>query len=403
MIKTDIVGEPINGLIDIYWMCHREKPIVVKGKYMTQDTNVGLSGKRLLSIDALRGFTMLWIIGGGAVIRSFEQVWKNAFTLALYEQMEHAGWQGFRFLDLIFPLFLFIVGAVLPFSVLRRLEKGEGLGSIYRHVLKRTIVLIVLGLINYGLLRFDWEQMRWSSVLGRIGICYFFACVLLIHTNWRVQAFIAAAIMILYWAAVMFIPVPGHGPGVLTPEGCLTTYLDQLIVPGKLGLGLYDRQGVLSTFTSLSTTLLGVLAGQWLRSMHSPQRKTFGLIGAGIAGLVVGYGWGQSFFISRNVWTSSFVLVSAGWSCLLLAVFYWVIDVKGYRKWAFFFVVIGVNAIAIWCAQRFIDFKGIASFFVGGAAQYTGAYQPIILSFCTLMTKCLTLWFLYRNRIFFKA
>ena len=370
---------------------------------MAQDTNTGLSEKRLLSIDALRGFTMLWIIGGGAFIRSFEQVWKNALTQTMREQMEHAGWQGFRFLDLIFPLFLFIVGVVLPFSVSGRLEKGEGLGSIYRHVLKRTIVLMVLGLINYGLLRLDWDQMRWSSVLGRIGLCYFLACVLLIHTNWRIQACIAGTIMILYWAAVMFVPVPGHGPGVLTPEGCLTTYLDQLIIPGKLGLGLYDRQGVLSTFTSLSTTLLGVLAGQWLRCGRSPQRKTLGLLGAGVVGLVLGYAWGQSFFISRNVWTSSFVLVSGGWSALLLAAFYWVIDVKGYRKWAFFFVVIGMNAITIWCAQRFIDFGAVASFFVGGVAQFAGTFQPVMLAFGTLMTKWLVLWFLYRNRIFFKA
>ena len=226
----DIVGEPING--SVHWMCHSESPVVVKGKCMAQNANtgLGLSGKRLLSIDALRGFTMLWIVGGGAFIRSFEQVWKNPFTLTLHEQMEHAGWQGFRFLDLIFPLFLFIVGVVLPFSVSRRLEKGEGLGNIYRHVLKRTIVLIILGLINYGLLRFDWDQMRWSSVLGRIGICYFFACILLMHTSWRMQALVAAALMIFYWAAVMFIPVPGQGPGVLTPEGCLTTYLDQLII-----------------------------------------------------------------------------------------------------------------------------------------------------------------------------
>lgn len=370
---------------------------------MTQDTNVGLSRERMLSIDALRGFTMLWIIGGSAFIRSFAQVWKNPLTLTLHEQMEHAGWQGFTFIDLIFPLFLFIVGVVLPFSVSRRLEKGESRGSIYRHVLKRMTVLIILGWINYGLLRFDWDQMRWSSVLGRIGICYFFACILLIHTNWRMQAFVAGALMILYWAGVMFIPVPGYGPGVLTPEGCLTTYLDQLIIPGKLGIGLYDRQGVLSTFTSLSTTLLGVLAGHWLRSDRSPNRKTFGLIIAGIAGLILGYGWGQFFFVSRNVWTSSFVLASAGWSSLLLAVFYWVIDVKGCRKWAFFFVVIGMNAIAIWFGQRFIDFGGITSYFVGGAAKYAGAYQPIILSFSTLMTKWMTLWFLYRNKIFFKS
>ena len=187
---------------------------------------------------------------------------------------------------------------------------------------------------------------------GRIGICYFFAALLVMHTGWRTQALVGTTILFLFWAALLFVPVPGHGPGVLTPEGCLTTYVDQLLIPGKLGLGLYDRQGILSTFTAFATTLLGVLTGHWLRTGHSPRRKTMGLLAAGVAGLVLGHLWGKFFFLSRNIWTSSFVLYAGGWSLLLLALFYWIIDVKGYRKWAFFLIVIGMNSITIWVGQR---------------------------------------------------
>jgi predicted acyltransferase len=317
--------------------------------------------------------------------------------------MDHAGWEGFYFMDLIFPLFLFLVGILLPFVILGRVEKGISPGKLYRHILKRTLVLIFLGLVNYGLLHFDWATMRWSSVLGRIGICYFFASLLLIHTNWRVQAIVVLVILIGYWAAVMFIPVPGYGPGVLTPEGCLTTWLDQKLIPGTLGLGLYDRQGVLSTFTALATTLIGVLAGHWLRSERTTNQKILGFIIAGLVTLAAGWIWGQFFFISRNVWTSSFVLYSAGWCFLLLALFYWIIDVKGYKKWTFFLVVIGMNAITIWVGQRLIDFEFTANALFLGFSRYLGILAPVFLTFSILMIKWLFLWFLYRRKIFLKA
>jgi len=358
---------------------------------------------RLVSVDALRGFTMLWIIGGGPLFSSFAKVWKNPVTQTLREQMQHAGWEGFNLMDLVFPLFLFIVGVVLPFSISQRMERGQGRAQIYLHITKRTVVLILLGFVYLGLLRFDWPNMRWSSVYGRIGICYFCASLLLMYTRWWTQAAVAGAILIVYWAAMMFIPVPGFGAGALTPEGCLASYLDQLIIPGKLGRGLYDAQGVLSTFTALSTTLIGVLTGHWLRSKRPDKVKTAGMIGAGIVSLIAGYIWGRFFLISRLIWTSSLVLFAAGWSLLLLALFYWVIDVKGYKRWAFFLVVIGTNALAIWFGQRFIDFNKIAEYFVAGAAKHAGVYEPIILAFSVLMVKWLVLWFLYRRRIFFKV
>jgi len=360
-------------------------------------------GGRIASIDVLRGFAMLWIIGGGEVFQSLAKVWPTPVTAALGRQMEHAGWAGFHFLDLVFPLFLFLVGVLLPFSLGRRVEQGADRKALYLHIVKRTLLLVVLGLIDYGLLRFDWDQMRWSTVLGRIGICYFFAAWLVIHTGWRTQALVATTILLSFWAALAFVPVPGCGPKVWTPEGCLTTYLDQRLIPGKLGLGLYDRQGVLSTFTAFSTTLLGVLAGHWLRTRHSPRRKIAGLLAAGLVGLTLGHIWGRFFFVSRNIWTSSFVIYAGGWSLLLLALFYWIVEVKGYRKWAFFLIVIGMNSITIWVGQRCIDFNYTAGSLFDGMLRYAGTVAPVLAAFSVLMLKWLFLYFLHRHKIYLKA
>jgi predicted acyltransferase len=265
------------------------------------------------------------------------------------------------------------------------------------------LVLILLGLINYGLLRFDWSAMRWSSILGRIGICYFIASLFVIHTNWRIQALTIVVLLVGYWAAVMYIPVPGIGPGVLTPEGCITTWLDQKLIPGTLGLVIYDRQGILSNFTCIASTLIGVLAGHWLFSKRTERQKALGLIFAGVALVVFGWIWGQFFLISRNIWTSSFVLYTSGWCLLLMALFYWIIDVKGYKKWTFFLVVIGMNSITIWVIQRIIDFQFTTDAVFLGVSQYLGVWQPVFITFCVILIKWMFLWFLYKQNIFLKA
>lgn len=392
-------------------------PKFAQTQSLVQSSRSGLPspGKRLVFLDALRGFTMFWIIGGDIFVRSFHTAWPNAFTSVLANQMEHAKWEGFTFYDLIFPLFLLIVGAVLPYSMLDRLERGQRKVSTHLHIFKRTFVLIFWGLVAYGLLRFDWPNMRWSTVLGRIGICYCVAAILVLHTNWRTQAGIAASLIVAYWAAMMFIPVPGFGAGVLTPQGSLSTYLDQHLIPGRLGVeNLYDRQGVLSTFTAIATTLIGVLIGHWLRSNRSGLRKLRGMILAGLVLIVAGAVWGKFFLISRNIWTSSFVLYSAGWGLLLFALFYGLIDIAGIRKWSFPFVVIGVNAIAIWIGQGFINFGPgyyfgpsgytISSFFLGGlASHYFLSCQLLILAAGTIIAKWIVLWVMYKHQIFLKA
>jgi len=358
---------------------------------------------RLASIDALRGFDMFWIIGGGTFFASMAKVHSHPVTNTIRRQLAHVRWEGFRFEDLIFPLFLFIVGVVMPFSLTRRIERGASRSMLYLHILKRSVVIILLGLIMNGLLRFDWAEMRWPGVLQRIGLCYFLAAIIVVNTKWRAQAIIVAATLVLYWLAMILIPVPEHGAGVLTMEGCLSSYIDQQLIPGRLYYGYGDNEGLISTLPATCTVLLGALAGCWLRSERSGNRKAAGLALAGVVSLLVGLLWSLRFPIIKIIWTSSYTLVAGGLSLLLLALFYWIIDVKGYRKWAFFFIVIGMNPITVYFAQRFVDFNRIAEFFLGGVAGRVEVLAPLILPFGVLAVKWLFLWFLYRHKVFFKA
>jgi predicted acyltransferase len=373
---------------------------------ISENKQQGVIKGRLASIDALRGFDMFWIIGGGTIFASLDAIFKSPTSRLIARQLEHVKWEGFRFEDLIFPLFLFIVGTVLPFSISRRIGRGQNRRVLYLHIFKRAGVLILLGLILNGLLWFNWPEMHWPGVLQRIGLCYFFAALLVMNTKWRTQLIVAGAILLLYWAAVTLVPVPGYGPGVITPEGCLSSYIDQNLLPGRIHekhYGYGDNEGIISTLPAICTTLLGALAGHWLRSKHSGNRKAAALVIAGIICLVMGYVWGMSFPIIKNIWTSSYVLYSGGWSLLLLALFYWVIDVKGYKKWAFFFIVIGMNAITIYCIQWVVGFEAVADFLIGGIAQWAGSAKPLILACGTLAVKWLLLLFLYRRRIFLKV
>ncbi len=226
------------------------------------DEQQGSSGRgRVLSIDALRGFDMFWIIGGGAVFESLVKIWPNAVTRTIHEQLEHVVWEGFHFEDLIFPTFLFLVGAVMPYSLTRRLEQGQSSRVIHWRVIRRTVLLILFGLILNGLLNFNWATMRWPGVLQRIGVCYFFAALLVIHTRWRTQAIFVAVALLLYWAVTMLIAAPGYAAGDLTMQGCLSSYVDQRLIPGELYYGYGDNEGILSTLPAICTTVLGALAG----------------------------------------------------------------------------------------------------------------------------------------------
>lgn len=359
---------------------------------------------RLASIDALRGFDMMWITGGEEIIHSLYRIFPNRLTAVLEQQFHHCPWDGFHFYDLIFPLFLFIVGVVLPFSLTRRLEAGADRGQIYRHLIRRLILLFLLGLVHNGLLDFRFHELRIPGVLQRIAICYFLTALVVMNTNIRGQALVAVGILIAYFAVIKLVPVPGFGAGVLTPQGNLSGFVDRHLIPRPFCCYEFgDSEGILSTLPAVSTTLLGVLAGHWLRSAASPQRKVVGLLLAGVSSLALGLVWGHWFPINKYLWSSSWVLWAAGWSFLLLGLFYWIIDVRGFRRWSYFFMIIGVNAITIYVAWALFDFGVITKIFVHGFIGYFGLLKPLVWSFLVLMTGWLFLWFLHRQKIYLKV
>ncbi len=228
--------------------------------------------------------------------------------------------------------------------------------------------------------------------------------MIVMNTNIKNQAIIAGSLLILYWMLMTLVPVHGYGAGVITPEGNLAAYIDQKFLPGEFYRNMpFDEDGILGQISSISTALMGVLAGHWLRTPNSQTKKVFGLLTAGAAGVIVGLIWHLAFPITFRLWTSSYTIFAVGLSSILLGLFYWIIDVKGYRKWVFPFVVIGLNPITIYVVQRLFNFGIIANIFVHGFIDYLGPFKPVFWAFCVLTVKWLFLYFLYKKKIFLKA
>jgi predicted acyltransferase len=357
---------------------------------------------RLLSLDALRGFDMFWIIGGDALATALLDRFPSPASSTLKLQFQHVYWEGFRFYDLIFPLFMFLVGCVIPFSLQK--FTGQPSAAIAR-ILRRTFFLVLLGLIIQGHLNIAPRQVRYCGVLQRIGICYGAAALLYLYLTPRKLVATIAAILLGYWALLAFVPAPGGIAGDYSKAGNLAGWIDRTYLPGiilKPYYGEGDNEGLLSTIPAVATPLIGCLAGIWLKSARSGLIKTLGLILAGLALLAGGTVWGQYFPIIKNIWTSSFVLVAAGWSLLLTATFYFLIDVLGLRRPAFFFIVIGMNAITIYVAPNFIDFHHLTSLFLSGAARLSGEWRGVMMTTGVLAAKWLFLLWLYRTRTFLR-
>ncbi|BAV09342.1 Predicted acyltransferase [Filimonas lacunae] len=381
------------------------------------NTNTPHQPARLLSLDALRGFDMFWIISGEHIVHALAKTTKHPFWLWLSSQLHHVVWNGFTFYDMIFPLFLFIAGVSMPYSMQSKMAKA-GVASaaelpfavkkkLVLSMLRRTCILVVLGMVVNGLLKFDgYENTRFASVLGRIGIAWFFAALIYLNTSFRAQIIWFAGLLLGYWAAMMWIPVPGFGAGVLTMEGSFESYVDRLLLPGKLHDGIHDPEGVLSTIPAIGTALLGMFTGRLLQLQKIPaMQKVFYLLGAALVLLLAGWCWGLVFPINKRLWTSSFVLYTGGWSVLFLSVFYLVIDVWGFTKWAFPFVLIGTNSIIIYlCAEGLVNFHTTADFLFEGLINYTpDAWQPVYTALSVTVVQLLLLYFLYRNKIFLKV
>lgn len=364
--------------------------------------------RRLQSLDALRGFDMFFIMGGGSLFIALATLFPTPFFQAIAQQMHHVEWHGFAFEDMIFPLFLFIAGISFPFSLEKQRTQKKTESAIYQKIIRRGLTLVLFGLIYNGLLSFDFEHQRYASVLGRIGLAWMFASLLFVRTRTITRVWIIGAILLGYWLLLAFVPAPdGGGAGVYTMEGCLVGYVDRILLPGRLHLTIHDPEGILSTLPAIATALLGMFTGEFIKLRKeglTESRKVLYLAGAGCLLLLVGLGWNFFFPINKNLWTSSFVCLVGGISLLLFALFYYIIDVRECRNWTLFFTVIGMNSITIYMAQRFIRFTYTSDTLFGGiAGLFPEAAQPLVGAIGYIAVCWGFLYFLYRQRIFLKV
>ncbi|SCW53942.1 acyltransferase family protein [Mucilaginibacter sp. NFR10] len=371
-----------------------------------QADDINAARTRLFSLDALRGFDMFWIMGGEKIFHGMAKATGSPFWSAIANQFTHPDWNGFHLYDLIFPLFLFMAGVSTPFSVGRELEKGKTRQQLLLRVIKRAFILVLLGLVvNNGLKIMPVSDIRFPSVLGRIGIAYMFANIIYLYSTERWQMFWFGFFIIGYWLLLKFTSAPGFPMGDLTMKGNFASYVDRSILPGRLYLGIHDPEGLFSTIPAISTGILGILTGLLLKKGGVTQmRKVTTMAVVGVIFLILAQIWNLDFPINKNLWTSSFVLHVGGLSLLLMALFYFIIDVKGYQKWAFYFRVIGMNSILIYISGHFIKWSYTTEGFFGWIGQLVGdPYNIVVMAICFVLVKWAFLYYLYTKKTFLRV
>jgi predicted acyltransferase len=396
--------------------------------------------RRLMSLDALRGFDMFWILGADSLVYALHGMSPSAPTTFLATQLDHAQWQGFHFYDLIFPMFVFMMGVSTVFSLTKILEH-EGRAAAVKRVLTRGTLLFCMGLIYNGGFSHPWPDVRLMGVLSRIALVYTFGGLMFIFLRPRALMGIGAALLLGYWALLEFVPFPDvrpqpGGESVITKDAGftdvsqlnlastnrlrgsyiqgvnLTDYLDQKYLPGRKYDGTYDPEGYLSTLPAIVTGLLGIFAGLLLRNSSVPDaNKVAWLLCLGAASALTGWVWNLEMPVIKKIWTSSYVLVAGGYSAMLLGAFYWMVDVKQWRTWCLPFVWIGMNPLTLYMVSDFLGgpgFENLAPRLVGGSVKHfldthIGPGSGDLVSAATGVA--LFLWFarfLYQRKIFLR-
>ncbi|MHB1937720.1 MAG: acyltransferase family protein [Acidobacteriaceae bacterium] len=331
-----------------------------------------LSSNRLVSVDVLRGITIAFMILVNNGMRNS------------YAALKHAEWNGWTPTDLVFPTFLFLVGITIVFSTESRLSRGASKSSILFHNFRRACILFLLGLVVNGFPYFHLSTLRIYGVLQRIAICFLIASILyLLDRRPGSKIAIVAVALLGYWVLIRWVPIPGFGmPGrdfpLFDQTRNLTAYIDQhIFLPGRLYVKVRDPEGLLSDLPAVGTTLLGMLTAMWLRSRRSPALKAWGMLAAGILGILLGLLWGHWFPINKNLWTSSYVLFAAGWALIGLSICYWAVDIKNWKKgWTYVWLVFGMNAIT---AYVFSELLGSA---LSAIHVHVGASSMKLSQYC---------------------
>jgi len=364
------------------------------------------SDGRLISIDAFRGATiagMILVINPGS--------WKF-----IYSPLRHADWHGCTFADLIYPFFLFIVGVSITFSFSKSMDLGIQKKILYLKIIKRTIVLFVLGLFINTFPGFNILDIRIMGVLQRIAVCYFFVSIIFLNTKLHTQIVIAVLLLFIYWAIMEWIPVPGIGAGHYEKGNNFAAFFDRFFFKGHMGYyeKIGEPEGLISTLPAISSTLFGVLTGYLLKLKSQSSSKVIILYASGITAIFIGIIWGFWLPINKNLWTSSYTVLTTGYALFFFAAFYFLIDFKGYNRWFKIFTVVGMNAIAVYVLSIVLaKIMRLISFTTFDGMNYdikSWLYDKIYLalfgsyngSLVYAVTYCLLwiaiMWFFYQDR-----
>lgn len=364
-------------------------------------TNQSGSTGRVLSIDALRGFDMFWIVGGEGIFKSLDAIFHNAATKFICTQLDHVDWLGFHFYDIIMPLFLFIVGVSIPYSYSKRLAQGSSKKELWKHAIKRIIILWILGMAVQGnLLTYSFSTYHfYCNTLQAIAAGYFIATLLVLHFKVISQIIITIALSLCFWIAMALLPTP-TGTGVYEPLNNAALFIDKTLL-GAHQDGTYYTW-ILSSLNFGVTTMLGVFSGYILRTNFKDIKKVLVLTLFGIICFVLALVWDLVHPIIKHIWTGSFVLYVGSYSILLLAFFYLVIDVLKFKLWSKFFIIIGANAIVAYVAWHLFDFRYISDIFINGLKQYTGDWYDLLRNSGSFSALFLLLWYMSKNKIFVK-
>lgn len=369
-------------------------------------TPPSFEAQRLVSLDVFRGITI-----AGMVLVNNPGTWEH-----IYWPLEHAQWHGWTPTDLVFPFFLFIVGVAIALAFGTRVETGGSKRELYLKVIKRSLIIFAIGLFLNAFPRFNFEVLRIPGVLQRIAVCYLLASLIFLNTRVAMQIAITIGLLILYCVLVNYIPAPGYAAGDLTKEGSLPSFIDRVVFGKHVWsqAKVYDPEGLLSTIPALATTLIGALTGQWLRTEKTRYEKVAGMFVVGAVCTALGWAWNAFFPINKALWTSSYVLFTGGLALQFLSLCYWLIDIKGYRKWARPFEIFGVNAIALYVGAGIMaDLFGLIR--VQGTPLGAWIYDHAFASWLSEINASLAfaitfvlvwlglMWILWRRRIFLKV
>lgn len=362
--------------------------------------------ERLQSLDTLRGFDMVMLMAGCAIIATLAEAtgWGWLETLAL--QTEHVEWKGFRFYDLIFPLFMFVSGVAIPYAIHSKIEKGVPRAQLLKKISIRLVALIALGLLYNGATQRGFTNLRVASVLAQIGFGYFFAALIFLYSRHiRTAALWLVGILAGVSVLQLFVPVPGYGAGTFEPATTINAFLDQRLIPGRLYDEVFDPEGFLCIVSAIGVTLMGAFAGYVIRSVKlSQERKSLYIAMAGAILVLLALALSPVYPIIKKMWTVPYVLLAGGISALLLSLFYYVIDVRGSKRWTLFFRVFGMNSITIYVGARIVSFYGISRFFLNWiSVHFSEEWGAVFIAIGVLILQWALLYFLYKKRIFLRV